>query len=174
MRIAVNFVIVYAAWFATVLSAAGGHAWMAAAASLVALLINLTLAQPHERDAPLLAAAALIGVIVEKSLMTAGFASYAAPGPISGWPPLWLILMWPVFATLLHVSLAWLKFRLPTAAVLGFFGGALAYYGGARLGAMQLTEPVVVSLAAIGTLWAIAFPLLLYLARRSDAGRATR
>lgn len=171
MRVAVNVVIVYASWFATVVAAAAGHGWLAAAASFAAVVVNVGLAQQRAIELKLIALAAFTGLIVEAFLMTLGFANYAAPGAVPGVPPAWLIVMWMAFATLLNVSFAGLKERLMLAAVLGFFGGALAYYSGAKLGAMQLSEPVSISLSAVGALWAIAFPALLYAARHLDAER---
>ena len=168
MRVAVNVVVVYASWFATVIAAASGSAWLAAAASLVAVVLNVVFASNRANDVKLIAVAAVVGLVVETLLMTQGLADYASPGPIAGLPPAWLVLMWMAFATLLNISLAWLKERWLLAAVLGFVGGALAYYAGARLGAMQLGEPLAVSLGAIGTLWAVAFPALLHAARRFD------
>lgn len=166
MRVAVNVAVVYASWFATVIAAANGSAGLAAAASLVAVVLNVVLASNRANDVKLLAIAAVVGLVVETILMTHGMADYASPGPIAGLPPAWLVLMWMAFATLLNVSLAWLKERLLLAAVLGFVGGALAYYAGARLEAMQLGEPLALSVGAIGTMWAIAFPALLHAAGR--------
>lgn len=172
MRVAINIAVVYASWFATVIAAAAGHAWLAAAASLSAVFVNVALASHRASDLKLIAISACAGLAVEALLMISGMADYAAPGPVPGLPPLWLVVMWMAFATLLNVSLAWLKHRLMLAAVLGFVGGALAYYAGARLGAMQLGQPLGLSLAAIGALWAIAFPALLYAARRLDGDGA--
>jgi len=39
-------------------------------------------------------------------------------------------------ATTLNVSMAWLRGRYALAAIFGAFGGPLAYYSGAKLGAM--------------------------------------
>ena len=49
------------------------------------------------------------------------------------------------------------------ASVLGAFGGPLAYYGGHRLGAMQLGSNVAISLLVIAVEWALVTPALVYL-----------
>ncbi len=50
-----------------------------------------------------------------------------------------------------------------------------SYFAGQKLGGIVLAEPHVISLAAIGLVWAGAFPLLVVLARRWDgAGSRTR
>ena len=46
----------------------------------------------------------------------------------------------------------------------------MAYLAGRRLGAIDLADPLPVSLAAIATEWAIAMPLLLFLDARLSSG----
>ncbi len=169
MRIALNLIVLYVAWFAAVLSAAAGRPWPAAAASVVAVTINLAMSPRRSADLKLVLAAVPIGLAVDGIMIASGLASYAATGPVPGWPPAWLVLMWMAFATMLNAGLAWLKHRLVLAALLGLFGGPLSYFAGARLGAMQFSDPVWHGLGTLGVLWAIAFPSLLYLARRSDS-----
>jgi len=48
----------------------------------------------------------------------------------------------------------------------GVIGGPMAYFAGRQLGAIDLADPLVVSLAAIAAEWAIAIPLLLFLDAR--------
>ncbi len=168
MRIALNIVVLYMAWFAAVLSAAGGRPWAAAAASVVAVIVNIALAPRRSADLKLVLAAVPIGLAVDGIMIASGLATYAAAGPITGWPPAWLVLMWMAFATMLNAGLAWLKHRLVLAALLGLVGGPLSYFAGARLGAMQFSDPVWLGLGTLGLLWAVAFPTLLYLARRAD------
>jgi hypothetical protein len=75
--------------------------------------------------------------------------------------------MWMLFATTLNVSLRWLR-RFPLAAIaLGAIGGPLAYWGGARLGAMEFTAPVAAT-AALAIGWGALTPFLVWLARRFD------
>jgi hypothetical protein len=75
--------------------------------------------------------------------------------------------MWMLFATTLNVSLRWLR-RYPLAAIaLGAIGGPLAYWAGARLGAMEFAAPVAAT-AALAFGWALLTPLLVWLAQRFD------
>lgn len=168
MRIAVNVVACYAAWFAVAFAAAADHPHLASAASLAVIALHLALTTPRNPEVRLLLAAGFVGFVVESLLMAAGLTRYAAPWPVAGLPPVWIVLLWLAFATLINVSLTWLKSRLALAAVLGLIAAPLSYLGGAKLGAMSLTEPLWLTLAAIGAAWAIAFPLLLELARRMD------
>lgn len=62
-------------------------------------------------------------------------------------------------------SLRWLQPRPLLAAVLGLVGGPLAWYAGARLGALELPDPSL-ALSVLGAGWAALMPLLLWLASR--------
>lgn len=168
MRIALNVVAFYAAWFGAVLSAARGEGAIAAAILITTIILHLVLVQRKSPELTLMGISAGVGLLVETLLMQLGFSTYSAPGPIGGLPPLWLVLMWAAFATLFNVSLAWLKHRLGWAALLAAVGGSASYYAGARLDGMMLGDPLWVSLAVIAALWALAFPLLLVVARRFD------
>lgn len=166
----IDAVVFYAAWFETVDAAASGKPWLAAGASMLALAINIALTHRRSTEVKLILAAALLGLIVDGLLMTSGFARYAAPGPLSGVPPAWLILMWMAFATTLNQSLSWLEDRPGLAAVLGLIGGAASYYAGARFGAMEFSQPLWLALGAVGVLWTAALPVLFYLARHLNSG----
>jgi hypothetical protein len=73
--------------------------------------------------------------------------------------------MWVNFALILNVSLRWLRGRYLLGAVLGFFGGPLAYFAGARLGAIRIPEPLALKLLVLALAWALAVPLLLRISR---------
>jgi hypothetical protein len=107
----------------------------------------------------------VLGLVLEHVLLYAGVVRYAGD---PAWVPVWMLALWPLFATTLNVSLAWFKPRLGLAALAGCVAGPLAYVGGAALGAIQL-DTSALWILALG--WALAFPLLLALARR--AGEAS-
>jgi hypothetical protein len=78
-------------------------------------------------------------------------------------------------ATTMNVSMGWLRGRYALAAVFGAMGGPMAYYSGAKLGAM-IALPPLQSLVVIGAAWAVAMPLLYRLAKMIDDrfhGKAT-
>ena len=57
--------------------------------------------------------------------------------------PLWMVALWAAFATTLNVSLRALRPHYLLAAVLAAMGAPLAYYAGARLGALQWVKTIV-------------------------------
>jgi hypothetical protein len=75
-----------------------------------------------------------------------------------------MVMLWVNLATTMNVSLGWLRSRYTLAAVFGAIGGPMAYYSGAKLGAMTALPPLQ-SLVVIGAAWAVAMPLLYRIAK---------
>jgi hypothetical protein len=111
-----------------------------------------------------------IGLAWDGALLNLGLLAFSPAGPIDSLPPPWMLALWPLFASTLNVSLRWLHARPVVAAVLGGISGPLSYWGGTRLGALQLPEPAT-GLALLAAGWAVITPLLLVLARRFDGIR---
>jgi hypothetical protein len=80
-----------------------------------------------------------------------------------------MVALWMNLAATLRHSLSWLCGRPVLALVMGAVAGPLAYWGGARLGAVELGAPLGSSLAAIAVEWALALPLLAWAAARLPA-----
>jgi hypothetical protein len=78
-----------------------------------------------------------------------------------------MVALWANFATTLNVSMRLLRSRLLLAALFGAIGAPLAYYAGARLGAVDLVATLP-ALLAIGAGWLVLCPLLFAAARRLD------
>lgn len=162
-RWAFNLLAFQAGWFATVLGAAHGLAWLGPVAVVVAIALHLTLTPQRLTELRLLMVAAGWGLILEHALLYAGLIRYAGD---PAWVPLWMLALWPLFATTLNVSLAWFQSRLPLAALAGVLAGPLAYAAGETLGAIELQGPALWVIAAI---CALAFPGLLAVARQGEA-----
>lgn len=161
-----NAVGFQAAWLACVAGAARGHEWLGP--GVVALLAAAFLAgtRPRGRALALLAAAAVLGAIVDGMLIALGRLQFtsAAGGPAHAAP--WMIALWIAFATTLPWSLSFLRGRLLLAAVLGVPAGAGAYWAGAQVGAVVLPDPLAASLASVGLAWGASLPALVALSER--------
>ena len=108
--------------------------------------------------------ALLIGIVWDSALVMLGWLDFSSGFFIAGVAPYWILALWALFAITLRHSLAWLQARLLTAAVVGAIAGPLAYWGGLRLGAVILVEPLQ-ALVALSIGWGLFTPLLLRLAR---------
>jgi hypothetical protein len=167
MQITVNVIAFQVGWFACVLGAAHGVPWIGAAAVTVISAWHVWCAYRPSCETALLALVALVGVAFDTLLIQLGLIHFNAGVVLGGITPYWMLALWVVFATTLNVSLRAFHHRLLIAGALGGLGGALAYYSGARLGAMQLLLPGK-ALLTIALGWALLTPALLVVARRYD------
>jgi hypothetical protein len=85
-----------------------------------------------------LAGFAALGLAVDGGLALAGGFDFGEEPLAFGVLPLWLWLLWPLFATLLHHSLTWLWRRPWLAALAGAISGPASYFAGAGLAGVEL------------------------------------
>ena len=162
-----NIVLFQIGWFACVLSGAAQRPWIGALIATMIVLVHLLRAEVREAELKLVLIAVLIGAVWDSILVWQEWLQYSSGILVPNTAPYWIVLMWALFATILNVSLRWLRGRWLIAALAGAVGGPLAYYGGHRLGALQFgNEGVALMALAIG--WAILTPVLMVLAARFD------
>ena len=160
----VNFMLYQVAWLACVLGAAKGQPLIGVGVALLVVAQHLALSPNAGQELKLILLTGLLGGAWETWLITQDWVRYV--GGESAWlAPAWIIALWLAFATTFNVSLRWLQPRPLLAAVLGLVGGPLAWYAGARLGALELPDPSL-ALSVLGAGWAALMPLLLWLASR--------
>ncbi len=170
--VVVNFVAFQVGWFACVFAAAQGWPWTGTAIAAAVVALHLMRATRPAEELKLVAIALAIGVVWDSLLINLGLVEFRAGTLIEGVAPQWILALWALFATTLNLSLDWLKNRWLASVVLGAAAGPLSYWAGARLGALELIDPVPALLAlAIG--WALMTPLLLAIARRFDGVHTT-
>ncbi|MFM8332437.1 MAG: DUF2878 domain-containing protein [Candidatus Methylumidiphilus sp.] len=162
-----NIAINQAAWLACVLSAAHGLPWLGTLAAVVAVAHHLRHVSDPQAELAMILAAGIIGLAWESLLVQVGWVTYPNGTLLQGFAPHWIVALWLVFATTFNVSLRWFKDRLMLAALFGLFGGPLAFYAGAALGALSL-EPLDRSLTVIALGWCLLMPLMMLLSRRLD------
>lgn len=168
-RTLLGVAIFQAAWFACVASAARGETIWGASAIGAAIAVHLALSDNLVADAALAAIALCIGVVWDTLAIREGLITYASPGPFPGVAPLWILLLWVLFATTLRGPLRWMHGRPWVAALLGAIGGPVSYAAAARMGACAFGNGTF-SLAVLGAAWALITPVLVEIARRLDAG----
>lgn len=162
-----NILLFQIGWFACVLSGAGQRPWIGALIALGVMAIHLSRAPAAEAEFKLVMIALVIGAVWDSMLVWLNWLHYSSGILIPHTAPYWIVLMWGLFATLLNVSLRWLRGRWLIAALAGSIGGPLAYYGGYRLGALEFGNQNA-ALTALAVGWAVITPLLMALSTRFD------
>lgn len=158
-----NFGCFQVGWFACALGPTHGWPLMGPLVVGVLLILQLPLVPAPGKQARFVVSATLLGWLIDNGLTHGGVLSFPAGGMLLGLCPLWMAALWANFAGTLHLCLDWLRGRYWLASVLGACGGPLAYYGGQRLGAMQLGSNAAISLLVIAVEWALVTPALVYL-----------
>lgn len=164
---ALNVVLFQLGWFACVLSAAAGRPEIGGIVAAGIVALHLLRASVLRQELILVLCSLAIGAVWDSLLVWQDLVRYEA-GLIVPWAaPYWIILMWGLFATLLNISLRWLRRRRLVAALAGLAGGPLAFYSGFRLGALEFgSQPLALGALAAG--WALLTPLLVGLSERFD------
>jgi hypothetical protein len=171
MAVVRNVVLFQLGWFACVLGAANGYAWAGAGAALLIVAWHVARAAVPRRELALAGAAALLGALFESLLLGTGWVRFDSGVLVEGAAPYWMVALWALFATTLNVSLRSLRPYPWLGALLGAIGGPIAYWGGAKLGALQFAEPLA-GTAALAAGWAVLTPLLVRIATRLDGYHA--
>jgi hypothetical protein len=162
-----NFIAFQIGWFACVLGGAHGVPWLGSSIAVLIVAWHMTHAARPKQELILVLIAGAIGAIWDSALVTLGWISFPSGTLLAGTAPYWMVALWMLFATTLNVSLAWLKRSALLAALFGAIGGPLAYYGGAKLGALSFLAPTP-ALVALALGWGLLTPLLIMLALRFD------
>jgi len=168
MKKVIFFIGFQVAWFAAVFGAAGGQPWLGPAAILLWLAIYAFISGRPKLEIQIALIALGMGLLADSLLI--GFGVYRPRGLIGGLPltPPWMLALWINFGTLVNGSLSWLRGRYWLGAFLGVWGGPAAYYSGHRVGALTIHPPLIINLAFLGIAWAIAVPLLFFLAEKIE------
>lgn len=156
----VNAVGYQAVWAAAVLGAAAGYAAAGPLAAAAFIASQVAIAPNARRELALVGISAGIGLVVDSAQAAAGVFAFQAPlGPVWLCPP-WLLAIWAAFGTTLNGCMRWLKGRPWLGAAVGAVGGPLAYWAGARLGAISLEVPLATAMVVLAGVWAAVLPLL--------------
>jgi hypothetical protein len=162
-----NFVLFQIGWFACVWSAAAHQPWIGVLVTTGVVLAHVLRAPLPEAELKLVLLALGLGLLFDSLLVWQGWLQYSSGILLPNVAPYWIVALWGLFATLLNISLRWMRGRWVIAVVFGAIGGPAAYYGGLRLGALEFANmPAGLIALAIG--WAVLTPLLLALSSRFD------
>lgn len=167
VMILTNLVLFQIGWLACVLSGAARRPWIGALVAVSIVGVHLLRADRREPEIKLILIAVVIGAAFDSLLVWQAWLRYPSGILVPNTAPYWIVLMWGLFATILNISLRWLRGRWVIAALAGAAGGPLAYYGGHRLGALEFGD-VTAAVLALSVGWAIFTPVLMALSARLD------
>ncbi|MBD2838964.1 DUF2878 domain-containing protein [Pseudomonas sp. JM0905a] len=143
-------------WWGCVLGAQSTWLLLAVATGLI---VHLALCPLPRAETGALLRVAVVGCAMDSALGASGVFDFGhAPLPI------WLALLWLVFACGLRHSLAWAARPAWRAMLLGGVGGPLAYCAGAPFAEVSLPMGVAGTALVLAPLWALWMPLAFRLA----------
>jgi len=154
-------------WLACIAGAAQGYPWLGLVVVPILFGIHIAAIETHNIRAVFIVAAMImvIGFFMDTLLIIIGTVepnSWIIPAPFT---PLWDIMIWANFSLMLDTSLRFLQKKPLAAAFLGALTAPGAYYAGDRLGALNLSEPLLGSLLWIGVVWFFVMPCLSLITR---------
>lgn len=155
-----NILLFQLGWFACVLSGAHGNTLLGSMVAAIIIMFHVYRANDTFSEIRLLGLALIIGIVFESFVTWLGLARYSHGQFFDGIAPYWMIMMWPLFATTLNLSMRWLKGLAPV--LIALFGAAfapLAYYAGYKLGAVEY-DNLLLSLSSIAVAWSVLLPVL--------------
>lgn len=166
MKILINFMLFQVSWFACVLGAANSLPWLGVLVTLVVVCWHFFQAKHMQPEITLMLTVLVIGSLYDQALLSTGLIDYVSHGWSSAFVPVWILALWLAFASILNVSLRWMREKYLLGVIFGAVGGPLAYLGAEKLGAVTLHG--VNALLALSIGWAVITPILLVLAKRFD------
>ncbi|MFC5524343.1 DUF2878 domain-containing protein [Rhodanobacter ginsengisoli] len=153
-------------WFACVIGAGHDLVWPGLLGLALYAAWQLSCSPSRVTDLKLMAAALLLGSLLDGGLIHFGVARYATAWPLASFAPVWILALWATFALTFTQSLTYLQTRPGLAALLGVIGGPLAYLGAARgWHVVSFAAPAWHALLWLAIGWGVATPLLAWLAR---------
>jgi len=161
----INFLLFQIGWFILILGAAWDKTFIAVLLGLVILAIHISMIDQKINELKLLLIAGVIGFLFDGFIQYYQFIIYNSPGWSFPLTPIWIIMLWMIFAITLNHSLVWLKNRISLSVIFGAIGGPLAYLAGEKLGAIIITQQLSLVLLSIG--WSLITPFLISIGKNN-------
>lgn len=159
----VNAALFQLGWFACVFGAQRPWLLLVAASCLLAHLFWLSLGW---REWRLIAGVTLFGCALDSLLLNLGLFDFPGDSPLL---PLWLALLWALFASTLEHCLQWTARHVWLGMLCGAVAGPLSYYGGAQIAGVGLPLGNLTTVLLLACIWACVMAVILGL-RRTGLG----
>ena len=156
----VSFLGWQAAWFACVAGAGAGSPAIGSLGAVVLIFASLAIRKALRTELLPVIAAGFAGYLVDSGLVLLGLLEFPDASRFGGPSTLWMALLWSNLTA--HIgprsAFGWLVDRPWLAAFIGATSGPLAYFGGMKLGAITLVDPIGNVLAVLAVVWGVGFP----------------
>ncbi len=149
-----NIVLFQVGWWLCVL---GGNS-IALLYTSTFLLIHFYYFVTDYRELWLILLLALVGVAIDTALIKQGLMS--SP---SGMPEIWMICLWPLFASTLMHSLKWLAKKPMLAAACGSVAGPASYWAGISFSEVSWSMSPLFALLVLALIWMLLLPSIFLL-----------
>ncbi|MGK5595285.1 MAG: DUF2878 family protein [Parachlamydiaceae bacterium] len=155
-------------WCWSVLLGSNNHTWMAVFGVIILIALQLYLLrkkslESYLSDTVICLLSVPSGLLLEEFLMQTQLVNY----PTATFPPLWVLILYPLFALIINHSLSWLHNRKGLAFLFAFSLAPLSYIAGAKLGGLQLGHTFWLSYMGIGWLWGFYCAFMVYMANEA-------
>ena len=162
----INFIGFQIGWFTCAFSAAYERQWIAIGVVVFMLFMHLFFSKRRTQDFYFILTVTLIGGVIETMAGLLGICRFNGSFYDNWIVPLWFLALWALFASTLHYSLSWLNRRYLLAAFLGAIAGPLSYFGGEKIGAIDIIGNITLSLSWLIIIWGFGMPFFMWLGRQ--------
>ena len=124
-----NFLLFQIGWFACVGSAAAHQPWIGPLVTMGVVVVHVLRASTPQAELTLVALALAIGLVFDSFLVWQGWLQYSSGMALPNVAPYWIVALWGLFATLLNVSLRWMRGRWGDGGPVGRHRGPCGLFG---------------------------------------------
>lgn len=155
-------------WFWCVLCGIHGHSILATVGALILIFLQLyfvkrTNLNLYIQDLLLALFSVPLGILLEIVFIQTGLIRYITTDLF--FPPIWIILLYPLFSLLLNHSLKILQSKYLLAFIVGFLAAPPSYIAGSSLGALTLPHTLILTWILLGAGWGAFLCLLIKIAK---------
>jgi hypothetical protein len=154
-------------WFWCVLFGIQGQSVVATIGAVFLILFQLYCTKIKDivlytQDMLLVIFSVPLGVLLEIFFIETKLIHY--PNTLKMFPPIWIVLLYPLFSLLFNHSLKIIKRNYLISFLFGFLGAPLSYIAGISLGGLTFPYPLLQTWIMIGICWGLFLCLLVKIA----------
>jgi len=153
-----NGIAYYIAWIALLRLCNTPYLWVGMVVSLLYISVHFMFTKERRADFYMLLICIIMGIVLDGSLSYFGIIQFKND-PILFPIPLWLMMVWSIFAVLFNHSLRWMRKSYLIQIVCAGIFAPTSYYSGYKLNAVNF-QNIELSMIVISVVWMIVLPLL--------------